>query len=196
MLKPAKHFIPAFLIMLIIILSSIPVASASISIMDKKVYLPFVNTEPPTTRKINTPYFGQDDIRSLHYGEMAIFWFGKIAPPENYSDVRIAYNDLGLAISLSIFDRRLWYDKTPSSTDLARWDAVTLYLSKSEVFDGNTYRFTAQLNDWESRQNWQLSEKGSSSGWVTTAIPFSTTTGVRWEDDPGGLTTTRIIAAR
>lgn len=187
MFKPIKFYITVIMMTLVFLTNSVPATRASISIMDHWVYLPFVTIETPATHKINIPYFGQDDIRSIHYGEMAIFWFGKIAPPENYSDVRIAYNDQELAISLSIFDRRLWYDTTPSSIDIARWDAVTLYLSKSGVFDGNTYRFTAQLNDWEPRQNWQLSEKGSSSGWVPMAIAFSTTTGIRWEDDPGGF---------
>jgi hypothetical protein len=186
MIKPTKLINILILVILTITMHSAPATQASVSV-DKLFYLPLVSNEGPATRKINIPDFGQDDIRSLHYSEMAIFWFGKIAPPENYADIRIAYNNEGLGVSLSIFDRRLWYDTTPSSSDLSRWDGVTLYISKSGILDGNTYRFTAQLNDWEPRQNWQLSEKGSSSGWVFTSIPFSTATGVRWEDDPGGF---------
>jgi hypothetical protein len=79
--------------------------------------------------------------------QMAIFWFGKVDPTNNYTDVRTIYNQERLTVVLHIFDRLLWYDRNPSPETLADWDAVTLYLN----LGGNTgssptsdsYRFVA-----------------------------------------------------
>ena len=164
---------------------SIKVSSTSPA--DQYAYLPFIANNPPPARKINIPYFGQDNVTEQRFSEMAIFWFGRISPYDNYSDVRIGYNDSGISVIMSIFDRLLWYDTTPSPTDLARWDAVTLYISKTNALE-NAYRFTAQINDWEpNRSSWQLFERGTITGWIIDPIPFTTTTGNRWEDNPGGL---------
>lgn len=156
--------------------------------MDHYSYLPFVSYKPPPSRKVNTPYFGQDNVTVQHFSEMAIFWFGQISPSDNYTDVRIGYNDTGLVLVLSIFDRLLWYDPTHSPSDLTRYDSVTVYLSKSTAIQ-DAYRFTAQLNAGEPMANWQLSERGTSSGWITVSpLNFTATTGFRWEDyTTGGL---------
>ena len=60
--------------------------------------------------------------------ETAIFWFGRVTPAENYADVRTAYNDDELYLRVVIFDRRIWYDTTPSPDELTAWDAITLFL--------------------------------------------------------------------
>jgi hypothetical protein len=129
-----------------------------------------------------------DTVTDLHFSEMALFWFGRISPSNNYADVRIGSNNTGLYMVISIFDRLLWYDSSPSASDLNRWDSITLYLSRDGSL-ANAYRFTAQINDWEpNRLNWQLAERWASSSWTPVSLPFTTTTGLRWEDyNTGGL---------
>lgn len=151
-----------------------------------------------TCRRVNAPYFdGQ-----VRFTETAIFWFGQVNPTANYADVRVGYNDEGLYLHLAAFDRRLWYDTTPSPDDLTAWDAATLYLgldgNVSSVPDANAYRFVGQLNWWEPRDNWQAAYRGDGSDWVAATIPFTATTGWRGNapndtaDDRGWVVAFRI----
>jgi len=39
-------------------------------------------------RRVNAPYFDA----AMRYSEMAVFWFGRVAPTDNYADVRVGYN--------------------------------------------------------------------------------------------------------
>jgi hypothetical protein len=148
------------------------------------VFLPIISRQTsmqpmPTAPRVNVPYFNG----TIPFPETAIFWFGRVTPTENYADVRVGYNNTELYVNVTVFDKRLWYDTTPSSTDLTRWDAVTLYVNTS----GNTgnvpattsYRFQGQLNWWESRTAYQAAYRGNGSTWVPTAITFTTTTGWR-----------------
>lgn len=126
-------------------------------------------------RRVHVPYFDG----YVHFVETAIFWFGRVTPTENHGDVRVGYNDNHLYLRLAAFDRRLWYDKSPSPEDLTAWDAATLYLNldgnAGNVPDVSTYRFEAQLVWWESRHNYQAAYRGDGSGWVTATLPFTTT---------------------
>ncbi len=152
-------------------------------------YLPLVSNQPPPTRRVNIPDFGGETVTDQNFSEMAIFWFGQISPSNNYTDVRIGYNNSNLSLVLSIFDRLLWYDLTPSATDLTRWDSITLYLSRNTSLE-NAYRFTAQINSNgdPNRANWQLAEQWVNSSWTMVPLSFNTTTGLRWEDyNSGGL---------
>ena len=58
-------------------------------------------------------------------------------------------------VGVLIFDRRLWYDETPTVATLTNYDAVTLYLDKDgnsgSAPDTNSYRFVGQVNQWEPR---------------------------------------------
>jgi hypothetical protein len=152
-------------------------------------YIPLVSNHPPPTRKVNIPDFGGEAVAGQNFSEMAIFWFGRISPSDNYTDVRVGYNNSGLSFVLSIFDRLLWYDSSPSPSDLTRWDSVTLYLSQNTSLE-NSMRFTAQINTNgdPNRANWQLAEHWVSSSWTIVPLSFTTTTGLRWEDyNTGGL---------
>ena len=92
---------------------------------------------------------------------------------------------LSLLVHVTIFDRRLWYDESPTATTLTDWDAVTLYLDR----DGNvgsapgatSYRFDGQVNWWEDRAGWQAAFQGSGEQWNSVLIPFTSMTGFRWE---------------
>jgi uncharacterized repeat protein (TIGR01451 family) len=136
-------------------------------------------TQAQTTRRVNAPRFEGD----IPFSEMAVFWFGRVGPTENYADVRVGYNDQLLSVRVAAFDRRLWYDTSPSAAELAEWDAVTLYLD-ANLDGGDTprsdgYRFVAQLNWWEERDAYQAVYQGNGSSWVIATIPFTATSGWR-----------------
>ncbi len=152
-------------------------------------------------RIVNAPYFGPTFVD--RFGEAAIFWFGRVTPTENYTEVRIAYYDSELWVYVAVVDRRLWYDVTPSADDLIRWDAVTLYLSTSGNVGGTpaptAYRFISQARP-EPRHDplYVLAYRGTGADWETRSIPFTTKPGWRgdaWNnnrDDRGWAMTFRI----
>jgi hypothetical protein len=82
---------------------------------------------------------------------------------------------------VAVFDRRLWYDTSPTLVDLTNWDAVSLYLDMDgnvgALPDANAYRFDAQLVWWESRSDWQAAFLGNGSNWISATVPFTTTSG-------------------
>lgn len=120
--------------------------------------------------RVNVPFFDGE----IRFPEMAVFWFGRVTPTENYADVRVGYNFEQLYIYVAIIDRLLWYDTTPTPPELPQWDAVTLYLSLSDAFGPNTYRFVAQLNFGEDRAPYQRAYRGSGSSWSEANVSFIT----------------------
>jgi hypothetical protein len=132
---------------------------------------------PPMFR-VNVPYFAN----YVHYEETGVFWFGYVNSTDNYADVRMGYDNTELYVNVTIFDRWLWYDETPSANTLTDWDAVSLYVDKdgnvSNVPDANAYRFDGQLTWWENpRTDWQAAYRGNGSGWASSTISFTTETG-------------------
>jgi len=176
----------------VFVLDSTQMGSAKVLLqtLNFKNFLPVISrTAGSTQRTVNLPNFGNDEIR---FEEMAIFWFGRITPQENYTDVRMGYNNQEISVILSIFDRLLWYDETPSSADLTNWDAVSLYISADTQDKAGLsqyeYRFIGQLNDWQpNRSPWQSVSQGSAAGWKSITAPFTTFTGIRWEVTGGGV---------
>jgi len=154
---------------------AIPRVSGSNSSFSPNIYFPLIFRYSAPVPTVNIPYFNGQ----INGPEMAIFWFGKITPTDNYSEVRLGYNNTTLRIRASIVDRRLWYDTTPSLDDLTQWDAVSLFLDLDgqggSLDSGNVYRFDAQLNWFESRGAYQAADVGTSSGWVSTPLSFTTT---------------------
>jgi hypothetical protein len=152
------------------------------------------------SRRVNVPYTTllEDIPGSAH----AIFWFGQVTPATNYADVRMIYNPEALYVTLHITDRQIWYDTTPSASDLTAWDAVSLYLDRSgpdpEALSPASYQFVAQLNHWQPRADYQAAYQGTATGWEQAPIPFSTVTGWRGvapnttDDARGWLVTFRI----
>ena len=147
-----------------------------------QVYLPLVVSQR-TVRRVNAPYFDVADIGQSKFDETVIFWFGRVTPAQNYADVRVAYNDVELYVHMAIFDRRLWYDESPSVGDLTQWDAVTLYLNTTGSSGGapgtSAYRLIAQLSWWEERAGYQATYRGNASGWEAASVPMTTTAGWR-----------------
>lgn len=138
-------------------------------------------------RRVNAPYFTTNDL-SQKFGEMAIFWFGRVTPTENYADVRVAYNVIELYVYVAVFDRQLWYNTTPSATDLEKWDAVTLYFDRGgnagNAPGTSAHRFVAQLNWWENRSAYQAAYRGNGSSWIDDTSAFTTTTPYRGDGAP------------
>jgi hypothetical protein len=140
-----------------------------------------VGAPASTTRRVNAPYFDG----AANYSELAVFWFGRVTPTENYADVRMGYNRDKLIVNVAAFDRRLWYDTSPSTADLTAWDAVTIYLSldsgQGSPLSANAYRFIGQLNWWEDRTQWQAAYRYNGTAWAATNTPFTTSSG--WRGD-------------
>ncbi|MBI4130501.1 DNRLRE domain-containing protein [Candidatus Roizmanbacteria bacterium] len=125
--------------------------------------------------EISIPYFG-DTVRTK---ESTIFWYGKVTPSDNYTDVRAGYTTTDLSIKTHVFDRQMWYQQNGITPDsLSQWDAVSLYLVPDNG-SGSMYRFTAQVNHWQSRTNYQAAWENTGNGWIVSPIPFTATSGWR-----------------
>ena len=137
-------------------------------------------TPPITTlRRVNAPFFTGD----IATAAMDIFWFGNLSATSNHADVRVGYNQAGLKVYVASFDRRLWYDTTPTLDTLTDWDAITLLVDTnpgSGALGATAYRFVAQLSGDASASH-RTVYQGSAQGWQTTSVAFTTTPGWRGE---------------
>jgi hypothetical protein len=92
-------------------------------------------------------------------------------------------------VTLHIFDRQIWYDTSPSESELTAWDAVSLFLDRSKPdrsdLSATSYRFIAQLNHWQPRAGYEAAYRGTTTGWEKADIAFSTETGWRGEEPNG-----------
>ncbi|HDD24247.1 MAG TPA: hypothetical protein ENF52_02290, partial [Chloroflexi bacterium] len=99
-----------------------------------------------SVRRVNVPYFTGD----LKWTESAIFWFGRVTDEENYTDVRITYNDTTLYVRVAVIDGYVWCTSSPDQEDLEQWDAVTLYLDTAHdggtAPDGDDYRLLSAFH--------------------------------------------------
>jgi hypothetical protein len=139
---------------------------------------PEVQAQVAPVRRVNAPY----DVPGE---QAAIFWFGQVTPTENSVDVRVGYKSQYLYVHVTVFDRRLWYDETPSPDTLTDWDAVSLYVNTDgttgDTPSPNSYRFDAQLVWWEPRDDYQAAYRGNGSDWIEATLPFTTTSFWRGE---------------
>jgi hypothetical protein len=129
-----------------------------------------------STRRANVPY-AVVGSPNTPYPLRSIFWFGQVGRTSNYADVRIRYDDQILMIAVHVIDRLLWYEPSPSASELTNWDAVSIYLD----LDGNTtdapgtnaYQLISQVNAWQADENWQAGFRGTGTGWAASPIPFT-----------------------
>jgi len=128
--------------------------------------------QAPVVPRVHAPYNAPGH-------EAAVFWFGRVTSQENYADVRLGYFDDRLYVHLSIMDRRLWFDTTPSPADLIDWDAISLYLSADPTspLDGS-YRFDAQFSFPGDRTGYQAAYRWQAGAWSPAAVAFETATGL------------------
>ncbi|MEJ5313033.1 MULTISPECIES: DNRLRE domain-containing protein [Anaerolinea] len=107
----------------------------------------------------------------------SIFWFGKVNRTENYVDVRVGYGDQNLKLHFEVFDRMLWYDTTPTTEELTRFDAIQVFLKTSGAngnnLDTSSYQFVAQSHpNYLNKSSYMASYRWNGQQWVNATIPF------------------------
>jgi hypothetical protein len=116
-------------------------------------------------RRVNVPYGPSD----APYPSHAVFWFGRVDPTHNYSDVRILFSEEWLMFTIHTIDRLLWIDETPSASDLSEWDSISIYLNTAGATgtapSSTSYRFDVQLGDFYRIY------RGNGAGWSLVSIP-------------------------
>lgn len=112
------------------------------------------------------------------FNQTAIFWFGKVSSSTDYVDVRLAYSNSYLFISLNMIDRYVWYDSHASSPNLSIGDTATVYLDSntggSNAPQKTAYKFLAQVDNGQPRANYQRAYQGNGTGWSASSTPFTT----------------------
>lgn len=135
---------------------------------------------PPATsvRRVNAPSFTGDIV----FEQAAIFWFGQLSPTTNHTQVRVGYNSTTLWLYVASFDRRLWFDDSPTAASLTEWDAATILLDTNPAAGstpaGTSYRFVAQLSGGADA-NYRTAYQGTGQGWAAQPLTFATTPGWR-----------------
>ncbi|HEY7287464.1 MAG TPA: DNRLRE domain-containing protein [Vicinamibacterales bacterium] len=140
-------------------------------------------TAAGTGPRVNAPYFPA----TVPYAETGVSWFGQVDPLKNYTDIRVAYTDTEVWVTLSVVDQWLFEDdaatRTPAS--LEQWDAATLLIDTSGSATSTSatcFRFVGELNWWRPRTDYQAMYAGNGSGWTLgTSSAFTTEAG--WRGD-------------
>ncbi len=149
-------------------------------------------------RRVHAPY----RPGGIDWAETAIFWFGRVNAAENYVDGRVAYNDQILLVHLIVFDRQLWYDRSPTPETLLEWDAAELFLA-TQATPGSApgptaHRFVVQLHHWQDPMRYRAAYQGNGTTWVARSAVYTATAGHRAGEingpgeDRGWLATFRI----
>jgi len=169
------------------------VLSVSGPVDDTWVYLPILNT-PNTnsnpsalqTLRVNAPFVDprlSDDPER----DSAIFWFGKVTPDENYTDVRVHYEADRLIVIVEVFDRLLWNDRSsaPDKNNFPLWDSVTLLLntdtSPAAAPTSKSFRVDAMVNNSRGDPKFRATYQGNGTSWTPTALDIDTYAG--WRGD-------------
>jgi hypothetical protein len=156
------------------------------------VFLPLIingSGQPPVEAVdvplIHIPFKDVTSFPSDAFAEMAIFWFGKVNNNDNYSDVRIGYNQSKLFFYVASFDRLLWYNASPTYGSITDWDAVSLYIQTSDenqLLTGSAFRLDSSLGpDGVIRLPYQASAVWNGNTWDSAALPYTTFT--QWRGD-------------
>jgi hypothetical protein len=134
---------------------------------------------------VNATYFNSTIVARA----MGIFWFGKVTPTENSTDVRVGYNASDLVVDFRIIDQQIWYNPSPSTATLTDWDAVTLFISiapeAGDTLTANDFKLVAQLANSQDRENYQAFYRGDHGNWTKVNIPVVTEAFGYWQPDGG-----------
>lgn len=120
-------------------------------------------------RTIHAPYFAVGDVTQQKFNEMGIFWYGKVTTSQNYTDVRVGYNDTGLYIHASVIDRLFRYDPKHDPAKLTSFDSISVYVKTGGTAaapNAKTYRFDSAMNWFEDHALYQAAYRGNGSTWV------------------------------
>ena len=161
------------------ILDPDPTPAGDILLQDQEIYFPVIVNLMEEGPQINAPHFSGD----VNSAQSAIFWFGELNLTDNYTDIRVGYNNQELVVRLQVFDRRLWFDSTPAASDLTDWDAASLFLDLrggvGSKPHSDAYLLVGQLNNNPQRETWQTGYRGNGSSWVSNGFAFTTLSGWR-----------------
>lgn len=132
-------------------------------------------------RTIHAPYLPSGHVSGERFGEMAIFWIGRVTASENYADVRVGYNDQALFIHASVFDRLVWYDVKPDPAKLTNFDAVTVLLNTGDLKAGKLSaqqaRFVSAMSWWEDHSQYQAAYTGGKKWTPAPDLYFESSAG-------------------
>jgi hypothetical protein len=186
----------------LLIFSLSPRAAFSQQPDGETLYLPviFRNYDPYAGfPAVNAPF-------TTRFVESAVVWMGRVGEADNSTDVRVRYTDTELVVDFAAFDRRIWYNASPSSGALEDWDAATLLLNTSvgapDRPGSQSYRFVAQFKGLGNGEPFPAAYKaayrGTGSSWQSQSVNFTVETGWRGDainnngDDRGWRITFRI----
>lgn len=144
-------------------------------------------------RTINAPYIPVSDIPVEKFAEMGIFWFGKVTTAQNYTDVRVGYNDSALFVMATVLDRMIWYDPAHNPAKITAYDGFSLTLNLGAATGApntSSFRFDAQVSAGEQdRTPWQIAYRGTGSTWQRDdSISFTSRRGLAGYTNGGSPT--------
>jgi len=149
----------------------------------------------PAAPSVAIPYLNvAPGVMDEHTGELSVFWFGQARLTENYSDVRMGYNNEELFVRLQVFDRRCWFDDTEPTDEPTRWDSAAIYLNLEgnigSVPSNRSYQFLVQFDPMPNwNPEWEINRfayQGNGTSWQPVNLPFSmysSYTGGSWNDN-------------
>lgn len=143
--------------------------AASSALAQSEIYSP-ESASAANLPRIHVPY-----LTGLPFMP-SIFWFGRVDEANNYADVRLYHYDVYLTVVVTIIDRQVWYDTTPSAAELPSWDAISLYLD----LNGNTNPSLSQAAYlFQSEIGFKAGYHWNGSTWVTGPNDFIAEAGGR-----------------
>jgi hypothetical protein len=184
MVQLFKRMLLVTVVMLLTIVPGVRAASSIEAPSSWVIYIPITlnGQSLPNAPQVAIPYLNiSSDAMNDHTGELSIFWFGQVRLAENYTDVRMGYNNDELFIRMQVFDRRCWFDETEPLDQPTQWDGAAIYLN----LDGNTgtapsansYQFLVQFDAYPTwNPPWETTTfayQGNGSSWQSVNLPFS-----------------------
>ncbi len=150
-----------------------------------RVNIPHTNTVPDTLPTPHQPLstLDGDFYDKITFPDGGMFWLGDIDKVNNYSDVRIKYNDDHLYIRVNVNDEMLFCnvqdDFNCTNLNPTAWDAVTVYINTdttpSSALGNNSYRFIRQFtHEWMDSTYYQHGFESNGSSWEATTLDFHT----------------------
>ncbi len=148
-----------------------------------RVNVPHTNTVPDDLPSPHAPLSTLDGnfYDKITFPDGGMFWLGDVDKINNYTDVRLKYNDDHLYVRVNVNDEFLFCnvqeDYNCTNLNPTAWDAVTLYintdLAPSNALGNNSYRFIRQFtHEWMDPVYYQHSFESTGSGWAAATLDF------------------------
>lgn len=188
----------ACFIVFVLVLSTTPRVQAAFltpTLPSKSRHVPSATSI--SRRTINVRPVAPTDVTERPAWEQAsMLWFGHQATDQdNYTDVRVAYDDDELLIRFTVIDLFLWYPVAAQlPADLTQWDTVDVLLDtagdSAATPQPDDYWFQAAMRlDYVPNQTSYWNDaRGNGSGWNVSWTPgtaWHNETWPSWYFDPG-----------